>query len=318
MNALRRFPRLLLGQHDAALRRTTLLSRLLPELFMWWLIKLRHQSLDVTLVAVGRNDNYGGDFRGRLAASLSWNFAWNIREAIYVEWNPLEGKPSDAEWLTAQFPDLRVYIVPPHIHKQYCTNPNISVMEYVAKNVGIRRARTTWIAVTNGDILWGPMAAWKMWRLDPMKVYRAARVNFSYAGSLPSMWGLLCSVFSERNMNQDTMEMDPYGYNASGDFVVAHRDLWHSARGYDEQLPDRRTNCDGRGLAQLYAKGGEMSLIGFVYHMNHAESTMHNTKGKHLGEAFDFLGGVPYCNSETWGLLGLEEVQIGERIWRMD
>src|SRR5262245_31003927 len=99
----------------------------------------------IALVVIGRNDNYGGDVRGRLDATLTWNLQYPFHEAIYVEWNPLPERPSDADWLVKKFPNLRVYRVSAERHQRYCTNPKMQMLEYFAKNVGMRRATSDWI-----------------------------------------------------------------------------------------------------------------------------------------------------------------------------
>ncbi len=102
-------------------------------------------------VTVGRNDDYMSDFRERLFATVAWNTKYLVSEFIFVEWNP----PADRELLsyelTKKFDSVRAYVVPREIHQQTCQNPNINLLEYHAKNVGIRRARSSWIMSTNAD-----------------------------------------------------------------------------------------------------------------------------------------------------------------------
>jgi hypothetical protein len=97
---------------------------------------------EITIVLIGRSDYYHGENRSRIEATLSWNLRYIDGEVIYVEWNRLPKQRSDAGWLVERFPNLRVYVVPPEIHDSLSTNPDIPVMEYFAKNVGIRRAMT--------------------------------------------------------------------------------------------------------------------------------------------------------------------------------
>ena len=87
----------------------------------WWARPPRDCDSDVYLsvVMVGRNDNYGGTFQSRLATSLRINLhllnkhasgaSGFAAEVIFVEWNPLPSGPSSAallaEYAAAAAPD---------------------------------------------------------------------------------------------------------------------------------------------------------------------------------------------------------------------
>src|SRR5436853_34606 len=259
------------------------------------------------LVVTGRNDNYGGDFRGRLAATLEWNLQYErFIEAIYVEWNPLPTQPSDAEWLVKKFKNLRVYIVSPERHKQCCTNPKMPMMEYFAKNVGIRRAKAPWICAANADVLIGPDMFERMSRLRTNAAYCSHNVNIRWSGSSIKPSDLTGdAVLGE-------FSADNKMFSVSGDFVLAHRDRWMTARGYDESLTDRRISCDGHGLAQLYHHGAVPRVLGRHYPLDHPESCRNATLD-HQGNVFDPEKGIPYLNAETWGQTDAEPKQVGER-----
>ena len=92
----------------------------------------------ISLVVVGRNDNYGGDFSDRLRSTIDWNYSHLPNpELIYVEWNTIPDRPSDTEWISKRYPNSKCFIVPNEIHQQICTNPKIPMMEYFAKNMGM-------------------------------------------------------------------------------------------------------------------------------------------------------------------------------------
>ena len=284
----------------------------------WPLSRLNDITADVdpdpkiALVVTGRNDNYGGDFRGRLASTLEWNLrAGRFAEAVYVEWNPLPDQPSDAEWLVKRFDNLRVYIVSPDRHKRSCTNPKMPMMEYFAKNVGIRRATADWICAANADVLIGPDMFERMRRLSMDRVYGSHTVNIKWNG------GRITPQDLEGSSVIGEFSADKKMYSVVGDFVLAHRDLWHTARGYDESLTDRRVSCDGHGLAQLYHYGAAPRVLGRHYHLDHPESCR-NAVLDHQGKYFNPEDGVPYHNSESWGQADGEERQVGERTFYID
>src|SRR5688500_2015139 len=105
----------------------------------------------IAVVMVGRNDDYMSDFRERLYATIEWNVRYLVSEIVFVEWNPPAGRELLAHGLTKRFAGLRAYVVSPAIHQSTCENQNIKLLEYHAKNVGIRRAASPSILSTNAD-----------------------------------------------------------------------------------------------------------------------------------------------------------------------
>ncbi len=263
---------------------------------------------EITIVLVGRSDYYHGENRSRLEATLSWNLRYMDGEVIYVEWNRLPEQRSDADWLVKRFPNLRVYVVPPEIHESLSTNPDIPVMEYFAKNVGIRRARTPWICVMNPDVALGPEITNRLHRLKKEYLYGTNRTEFKWDGRRLSLRKL-----ANRKLHRFTLIMNKE-HNYIGDFLLAHRDAWYMARGYDESLTDRRSGCDRRGLAQLYHLGVKPWCIGSHFHLDHPESIVHGAK-LHHGESADHRVNLPYHNGPQWGLADTQEIQVQERVW---
>lgn len=260
-------------------------------------------------VTVGRNDDYMPDFRQRLLATIDWNIRYLISEFIFVEWNP----PSDRELLsielTKTFDCLRAYVVPAEIHASMCENPNVKLLEYHAKNVGIRRAQSPWIISTNADAAVGLDSVNTLLNseLRADELWTAERWDIPWRENVQTEIGLFGSLRYRR--------LIPYERLGTGEFCLASRDLWHRARGFDEQMVRHRIGCDVRGTAQMVAHGGSIKRVGTVLHLTHPTSCTENIQPHH-GELAT-PEGVPYQNSEHWGLSNLREVEIGERIWRL-
>jgi hypothetical protein len=101
-----------------------------------------------------------------------------------------------------------------------------------------------------------------------------------------------------------------------GDFILASRELWEKAQGYDESLQRHRLGCDGRGVQQMRALGAAVRHVGAVFHMDHPTSSL-NAIRSWQGEVAS-LEGIPYSNPADWGLQGAVETPVAERVWRLD
>lgn len=177
----------------------------------WWARPPRDCDSDVylSMVMVGRNDNYGGTFQRRLATSLRINLhllnkhttssaSGFVAEVIFVEWNPLPSGPSSAtllaEYATAAaqasphppVTRVRVVTVPQVVHNALralwrATPPETfpPVLEYPGKNVGVRRARGKFVLTTNPDDVLSAslVASFAKMNLLAVNFYRAARGN---------------------------------------------------------------------------------------------------------------------------------------------
>ncbi len=105
----------------------------------------------LSIVVTGRNDNFGGDFNERFFRALRFNHEQLCRrgvdyELVFIEWRPIDRMPHLAELLLAEFPELtrgrlRAYVVDPRYHDALSQNSTVQFHEFIAKNVGIRRAR---------------------------------------------------------------------------------------------------------------------------------------------------------------------------------
>ncbi len=259
---------------------------------------------------VGRSDLYGRDFSRRLAATLEWNLGATGGEAICVEWNPPAAAKLDAPGLVERFPTLRVYIVSPERHRRLSTNPRIPAMEYFAKNVGIRRATTPWIAVINADVVLGPDLIRHLPLVrNPRTVYGGNAATISWDGER-----VTAALLADPARRRASSLADPSLLGYCGNFLLAHRDVWLRARGYDEKMTGRRVGCDDHTLLQMQTFGIRTRVLGTRYEFDHLESWKHGRQPHH-GEVWNVRDGVPYANPDNWGLGGARELPAGERTW---
>lgn len=267
----------------------------------------------VTGVVVGRNDDYMPDFIGRLYATVRWNLRHLLDEVIFVEWNPPPERELLSPGLAERFESLRAYVVPPEIHRRVCGNPHFQLMEYHAKNVGIRRARSPFVIATNADAAFGLDTVYALTRrpLPADTVWIALRVDVNWRESQQKKFGLFDCMRYRRRYKAENL------FLGTGEFLMASRRLWERARGYDEALVKHRLACDLRGAAQLLAHGAKLESAGLVYHLDHA-SSFSAGRAPHHGEEASYKEGLPYENGEAWGLGDCAEVQIAERVWRLE
>lgn len=291
-----------LGWLKYAVRGATAYSQLL--------LGQKPESPSVSLVLVGRNDDYMPDFAERVRIAIEWNLRHLVEEVIFVEWNPPEGRPWLSIDLARAFPSLRAYAIPASIHAEISRNPSLPLMEYHAKNVGIRRARTEWVIAGNADVAVAPDAilAVRRGRIEEGVVFTAERMDIEWEeGRREGVGYWDCLRYKRR------IEWTRYG---TGDFLMAPRKAWEAARGYDESLVRHRIGCDRRGAAQMEAHGQRLERLGKILHMAHPTSCTEGVRPHHGEEAT--IEGVPYRNGESWGLADCREVAVAERVWRLE
>ena len=146
----------------------------------------------ISFIAAGRNDNYGEDFNYRLEnhinqlASLIDQYKLHC-EYIMVNYNPLEDQPSLSEkikWPDTKFCTIRIITVPKSVHETLENEDirdTVPLYEYIAKNVGIRRAKGEYICALNSDIMFSPQIiqfiAKRKLKVD--MYYRCDRIDFN-------------------------------------------------------------------------------------------------------------------------------------------
>ena len=264
----------------------------------------------LTQILVGRNDGYGEQPWERMLSVIEWNRRFLKCETVFIEWNPPEDRPLYSPELVKLFPDIYCYIMSKEIHLELAGEKAKPFQEFYAKNAGIRRARTKWVMVTNTDIIIGPDVLNHVKDLHDLSLPRTRRVDIPYGGSTPSLWYMLdgrryirfrdvCSLLS----------------SAPGDCTIATKELWEKVGGYDENTGGKQVFCDCRGMLQLAHYGGELKWVGTHFHFDHPGSSSYGHDPANHGEAFDYEAGIPYKNNDNWGLAGVNEKEIGERIW---
>ena len=261
----------------------------------------------VTAVVVGRNDDYMPDFAERLQATIGWNSRYLAQETIFVEWNPPPDRELLSPGLAKRFDSLRAYVVPPEIHLELCENSSVPLLEFHAKNVGIRRANSEWVVATNADAAFGPDAIRRIMEteLSETQVWSAERIDIPWREGRATDLGLIDTLRYRRKI--------PYHPLGTGEFAFASKRLWERAGGYDESLVRHRIGVDKRGVAQMIAHGAHSERAGIVFHLAHPSSCTESVQ-EHHGE-WATLEGVPYENDANWGLADREETELTERVW---
>ena len=288
----------------------------------------------LSIVVTGRNDDFGGDFNGRFFRSLRFNHerlseAGVAHEFVFVEWRPIQGVPYLASLLAAAFPDigedqLRCYVVDPAYHEALSLNPRLQFQEFIAKNVGIRRARGQFLLTTNTDIFLsrGVVARLASRSLERGILYRAVRYDLkSHCDVTRVDWALL---EDDRNYDAINAIRPPLFTNASGDFLLLDQDSYHYLRGFNEVYRVAKIHIDGNFCLKAFASRVLLLDIGFpVYHVG--RGTFHAQAGLYRGQPASAPWGdqrwksdVIYANRPEWGLGTAPERSITATLTALD
>ena len=274
----------------------------------------------LSIVLTGRNDGYGGDFVARLARALRFNqrqLAVHAvsYETVFVEWAPPADRPRLSEVLFAVAPELERqafawYVVDPAYQTILSLNPRLEYLEFLAKNVGVRRARGRFVLTSNCDVFLGRrvLEAIQAGQLRPRVVYRAPRHDLKPLVTPEIDWTLLEDPNSLAGPAH--VLKPPYMGSATGDFAMLDRESFHEVRGFNEVYRVARIGIDRNFLVKALSSGFTIADIGGpVYHENHEGSYRLNPSaysGREAeapwGDRRWHSGGVSYVNPPTWGL----------------
>jgi len=240
----------------------------------------------LTIIMVLRNDNYGGRMDQRLKNWLeifsyeanAVGFAEDV-EVLFVEWNPVAGEPLEKLMKTVLPPNkkfpLRIITVPKEIHNSIQNPRNIQVFEYMAKNVGMRRARGKFILCTNPDSLFNPEVVgflakkklstrgfYTMFRTfdnfylpdgtTQQKIEAVQQKSRSYFGHAPDpMAAQLCN---EGGIPEDRFPNRGWPIDdAPGDFYMISKEGAHKFHGFSQR--PQNFNLDSYILCMSHAHG---------------------------------------------------------------
>jgi hypothetical protein len=107
----------------------------------------------LSIVLTGRNDDFGGDFNQRLFAAASYNHRLLAAAGVDYEMVFVSGGPSSIASCSrisyVRVPEvasrLTAYEVDEQCHDAFSQNLRLQFHEFIAKNVGIRRAAGRYI-----------------------------------------------------------------------------------------------------------------------------------------------------------------------------
>ncbi|MBF0269652.1 MAG: hypothetical protein HQL44_13795 [Alphaproteobacteria bacterium] len=142
----------------------------------------------LSLVVTSRNDDHGLNIMQRMQFFVDGWFHQVKRfglpsELVFVEWNPPKDRQRliDAlRWPAERGPGrLRIIEVPPEIHGRFQVADKLPLIQFTAKNAGIRRAKGEYVLCSNIDILFSDemMEHLAARRLRPDRLYRNDRVD---------------------------------------------------------------------------------------------------------------------------------------------
>ena len=274
----------------------------------------------ITIVVTARYDNYGGDVSERILKPLAFNAArladrGIAYEVVLVEWDPIPERPLLSDVLATRLPDLtertiRRVVVAPEYQRALTQNPRAGYMEYLAKNVGIRRAAAPFVLVSNIDILLGRTVVDTLAteQLATGTIYRSPRYDIKLGVDQSGLnWDVLEDPANQVSRSRLKPPLFSHG---SGDFLLADRETFHQLRGFNEVYRVARAGVDQNFLVKAHGAGHSIKeLAGPVYHINHVGSFRISKAGvprRATDTPWGNLGWharyVTYSNPDGWGL----------------
>jgi len=285
----------------------------------------------ISFIVTGRNDNYGGRFIERMNNFISSIAILSNRhnidsEIVITEWNPQPEKPflwqeiyNTNKILKKYKQKIKFIIVPNNIHNTFRNrddpNRQIPVLDYAGKNVGIRRSSGQFLLICSPDLIFQDDFFIKLKNnfFTNKYIYRSARTdyhsinleldddNIKYDDFINKCKENSYAVHTEANtpINNDSDRMypfPPFG-NASGDFLLTHRDNWLQIQGCPERT-DIFSYIDSRVLDKHLAISEQwvLNLNCSVLHENHGRFHYTGEDEVKIQQL------ITHINHENWGL----------------
>ena len=170
-------------------------------------------------------------------------------ELVFVESNPVASRPYLLDPMRERLPGvasgpLHWIIVAPGYQTAMEQSPWATYLKYVARNVGIRRARGSLVRLTNVDNLLGRQIVDRLaaGSLDAGTIYRVLRYDIKIcADQAGIVWNALEDVANQVR----TPTLKPPLYNGgAADFLLAGWETLHRLRGFNEVFRAARAGVD--------------------------------------------------------------------------
>ena len=267
---------------------------------------MRHPYLSIVIVA--RNDAYGGGLPVLQACmnSVLTQIEHNqlVSELILVEWNPPHDNPGLIQALSwpnrADFCTVRVIQVPLEVHKQFIFSDKLPVLVHRARNVGIRRARGTFVFPTGNDILFsdalmrflasGQLQLDRMYRVDRYDVPATAACLSSSEAQLAYCEQNVLRIYGRDGSSPTKVksrERVRLHTRGSGDFTLLSKAFWNKVHGIPEEHQFHSAHFDCV-LCYMAQRAGATEVVLYdpmrIYHIEH-ESVWRTQTSTRIEEA---------------------------------
>jgi hypothetical protein len=284
------------------------------------------------VVVVNRNDGYK-DYERGIIHFKSMLDAFD--EVTYIDWNSPEG--SFLWEIQDKLPKtgkLKHFVIPPEIVNQIIEDPQAQQCnETISRNIGIRRSEADWVVSTNIDII-APKRKDMLnliKQLDKNTFYTVSRreapkdVVYKYGHTKwKKLQEELYNTIPERHFPAMVCPNDKFSLiNCCGDFQMAHRDVWHDIKGFEETMlyacfadtnVQKKATLHGYGLKDIYNPP--------LFHIEHGayytkedgtRVSDPNHKGAYTGDTKAYNNVWNYVeyftqtkNEDSWGLGPIE------------
>jgi hypothetical protein len=269
-----------------------------------------------------RNDNYKED--ERIITCLT-SMVESFDEVWFCDWNsPKENGP--LLWkLRDQIPQtgkIKHFIIPEDTAGLLTQSvPNMSPFSNVlTANLMLKRCKADWIVCTTMDIV-VPKKEYLtnfLSTADKNTFYTVARRDVEYT----DLQNLGFDKWREFRDNLDATSKPTYWpakvtpndnyslINCCGDFQLAHRDIWHSIKGFEEQMVYacfNDTNVQKKAVLNGYNLAAEFNLP--VYHLSHTGmgNDGSSPSKQHYNDVYEWVEHFQESkNEDNWGLNDIE------------
>jgi len=275
--------------------------------------------MKTAVILFGRNDGYKEKERFIIHITTMLE---TFDEVIYIDWN--SSKQSFLYEVIDSIPKtgrLKHYVISPK-YVQMLTQHDHTAQEcstVLAFNIGLRRTEADWIAISTTDII--PPFKHELnsfiSKLDPNSFYTLSRRDVQYQDIIDNLNYLteyrefLGKSTQPRFFPTKVTPNDEWSiFNCCGDFQLAHKNVWHTIKGYEEgMLAACFSDTNIQKKATLY--GFNLTPIYDIplYHMSHEGMGNDGTNPtkQYYNDPWEWVEYFTESqNDESWGLANTE------------